>query len=101
MRRMIMSQSGRFAITGMEYEGCCFMTFKMEKGDGRQLIEALKSMSDYGIDREGLVGSAETAVFDKFDENIPAELLHKAYAADRLETADVTRRIEEIYNEFH
>ncbi len=100
MRRMIMSRSGRFGITGMEYEGCCYMTFKMEKGSGAELIKELKSLADSGIDRDSLVGSAETAVFDKYDENIPAELLHRAYAADRLETMDVSRRIGDIYREF-
>ncbi|MBO4414212.1 MAG: DEAD/DEAH box helicase [Clostridia bacterium] len=101
LRRMIMSESSRFGITGMEYEGCYYMTFKMEKGNGRSLSEALKRTADLGIDRDGLIGASETAVFDKFDENIPAELLHRAYAADRLETVDVTRRIGEIYDEFH
>ena len=53
-----------------------------------------------GIDCEALVQSGELPVFEKYDEYIPADLLRRAYAADRLRSDEVVRRLGEMLNEF-
>ena len=97
LRKFIAKNSAKFRISGMEYEGCCYMTFKMERGDGRELISYLsKKASSEGIDKSALVAPSECPVFEKYDDFIPSELLRDAYMADRLRTDEAVKRLAEI-----
>ena len=95
MRKFIMKNAARFKISSMEYEGCYYMTFKMEKGNGAELIAALREIAlREGIDKASLVSASECPVFEKYDDFIPSELLREAYMADRLRTDEVVKRLE-------
>ena len=85
----------------MEYEGCYFMTFKMEQGNGYELVTYLNELlrAD-GLKKETLVSPAECPVFEKYDDFIPSELLRKSYMADRLRTDEVIRRLREMLEEY-
>ena len=97
LRKFIAKNGAKFRISGMEYEGCCYMTFKMERGDGRELISYLsKKASSEGIDKSTLVAASECPVFEKYDDFIPSELLRDAYMADRLRTDEAVQRLAEI-----
>ena len=97
LRKFIAKNGAKFRICGMEYEGCCYMTFKMERGDGRELISYLsKKASSEGIDKSTLVAASECPVFEKYDDFIPSELLRDAYMADRLRTDEAVQRLAEI-----
>lgn len=97
LRKFIAKNGAKFRISGMEYEGCCYMTFKMERGDGRELISYLsKKASTEGIDKSALVAPSECPVFEKYDDFIPSELLRDAYRADRLRTDEAVKRLAEI-----
>lgn len=97
LRKFIAKNGAKFRISGMEYEGCCYMTFKMERGDGRELISYLsKKASSEGIDKSALVAPSECPVFEKYDDFIPSELLRDAYMADRLRTDEAVKRLAEI-----
>ena len=97
LRKFIAKNGAKFRISGMEYEGCCYMTFKMERGDGRELISYLsKKASTEGIDKSALVAASECPVFEKYDDFIPSELLRDAYMADRLRTDEAVQRLAEI-----
>lgn len=97
LRKFIAKNGAKFRISGMEYEGCCYMTFKMERGDGRELISYLsKKASSEGIDKSALVAPSECPVFEKYDDFIPSELLRDAYMADRLRTDEAVQRLAEI-----
>lgn len=97
LRKFIAKNGSKFRISGMEYEGCCYMTFKMERGDGRELISYLsKKASTEGIDKSALVAPSECPVFEKYDDFIPSELLRDAYMADRLRTDEAVKRLAEI-----
>ena len=97
LRKFIAKNGAKFRISGMEYEGCCYMTFKMERGDGRELISYLsKKASTEGIDKSTLVAPSECPVFEKYDDFIPSELLRDAYMADRLHTDEAVKRLAEI-----
>ena len=100
VRRLIQSQAKRFGITGVEYEGCYFISFKMSGGSGADLLSTLAELAQEGIDTGALVGSAEIPVFDKYDDYIPADLLRHAYAVDRLNGAEAGKRILEISAEY-
>lgn len=100
LRKFIVRNGTRFKISGMEYEGCYFMTFKMERGNSSELISYLneKVMLE-GIDKNTLVSASECPVFEKYDDYIPAELLRDAYMVDRLRTDEVIKRLGELAEE--
>ncbi len=100
-RKFLGSRAFDYRLSGIEYEGCCFVTFKMERGNEKELAEGLaRDVAMYGIDCDSLVGAAENPVFEKYDPHIPASLLRKAYAADRLRADEAEKRIAEIAQEF-
>ena len=57
------------------------------------LFNKLANISSQGIDRESLVSPNEAPAFNKFDPMIPAELLRKAYIADKLRTDELEKRL--------
>ncbi len=89
-----------FKISGIEYSGCYYITFKMERGTGKEFIDYLNTMAlKEGIDTEELISSKENPVFEKYDSYIPSELLRHAYAQDRLQADEVIKRLSQISSE--
>ncbi len=101
LRKFITRQGNGFKISNLEFEGCYYMTFRMERGNDYELISHLASVAATdGIDCEALVESGEVPIFDKYDEHIPAELLRRAYATDRLRADEAERRLQELLAEY-
>ena len=100
VRRLIQSRSGQFGITGVEYEGCYFIAFKMSKGNDFELMQSLADEARAGIDPERLVSSGEVPLFEKYDDYSPADLLRHSFAVDKLNVAEAGRRILEIWEEY-
>lgn len=100
VRRLVQSRSGSFGITGVEYEGCYFIRFKMTKGNDFELMQSLAKQAKSGIDPEALVSSGETPLFEKYDDYIPTDLLRHAFAVDKLNAAEAGKRILEIFDEY-
>lgn len=100
VRRLIQSRSGQFGITGVEYEGCYFIAFKMSKGSDFELMQSLADEARAGIDPERLVSSGEVPLFEKYDDYIPADLLRHSFAVDKLNAAEAGKRILEIWEEY-
>ena len=101
VRKLLAQNAAAFGITGIEYEGCYFINFKMSRGNDYELIHALAEQIRYGaVDAESLVGIGEAPVFEKYDDYVPAELLRRAYATDKMNLAEAEGRILEIENEF-
>ena len=100
LRKLIAAESGRLGITGIEYEGCYFIKFKMTKGRDADLVDLLTKRVEQGISAEELVAKGEIPVFGKYDDMIPTDLLRKAYAVDHLNPAEAGGRILEISKEF-
>ena len=100
VRRMIQRESKHFGITGVEYEGCYFIRFRMSKGSDYELMEALARQCDGGVDPMELVGSGELPVFEKYDNYIPADLLRASFATDKMNPSEAAKRIAEIFGEY-
>lgn len=101
LRKYVAANGAKFGISNIEFEGCCYITFRMERGDGRELISYLcEKIAREGIDRNALIGKSESPIFEKYDGCIPGELLRRAYAEDRLRTDEVCRRLPEILDEY-
>jgi len=97
LRKYISHNAKSLGITGIEFEGCYYMTFKMETdGDELMLRLADRLRDTGGIDCMSLVESGEIPVFDKYDNYIPASLLRRAYSVDRLQADEAERRIFEL-----
>ena len=101
VRRLIARHATAFGITGVEYEGCYFITFKMSRGNDYELISRLsEELRADRLDPESLVSNSEIPVFEKYDDYIPADLLRHAYAVDKLNPDEATRRVFEIEEEY-
>lgn len=100
LRKYIASHGAKEKISGMEFEGCCFITFKMERGSGADLVADLyEQINARGIRCEELIGPTENPVFEKYDDFIPGDLLRKAYAADKMCAPEAEAVIRRLYEE--
>ncbi len=97
LRKMINTVSQPLGISGLDFEGCYYMTFRMERGDEVSLINMLcDAFGDGAYDSVNLVSPKELPSFEKYDEYIPGDLLRHAYATDRLNVKEASRRICDI-----
>jgi ATP-dependent Lhr-like helicase len=101
LRKYIKKNAAANGISGIEFEGCYYITFKMEKVNDIDFIARLLD----GVEREGiicehLVENSEIPVFEKYDNYIPHDLLRKAYAADKLRADEAEETIRAIFEEF-
>ena len=101
LRKFIAHNASLCKISNLEFEGCYYLTFRMERGNDYDLISHLAGIVETdGIDCETLVQSGEVPIFEKYDEHIPGELLRRAYAADRLRADEAEERVREILGEY-
>ncbi len=100
LRRMIGSVAPSFGISGMDYDGCNYLCFRMERGSGEELLSCLwREYSSVFATEQSLVGPKELPIFEKYDQYIPAELLRHAYATDRLNLHEAIVRVGQIKKE--
>ena len=92
LRKYLQMNASYFAIYGLEYDGCYYMTFKCEKDADELLRMIRRKMAHDTIETIDLVGKGECPIFEKYDPCIPPELLRRAYAADKLRTDEMKRR---------
>ena len=94
LRRLLAKNAARLGISDIRAEGCCYLTFKARREDGEMLPARLGAiLRENGLDPETLVGASEAPAYDKYDEFVPAELLRRAYATDRLNPTEVIARV--------
>ncbi len=101
LRKYIQKNSRENGISGIEFEGCYYISFKMEKTSDLAFITDLLSRVEHdGIDCFSLVENGEIPIFEKYDAYIPHELLRRAYAADKLRADEVEAQIRLIFEEY-
>ncbi len=101
LRKYIAANAKQFRISGIEFEGCCYMTFKMEQPSDYDFIAALcRKVEREGIDRDALAAMGDAPVFEKYDDFVPIELLRRAYAEDKLRVDEVEVRLRDILSEY-
>ena len=101
LRKLIAANSARFGISGIEFESCSYIIFKMERANGRELVSELCDI----IEREhpdpiSLIANNDNPAFDKYDPFIPNELLRAAYAADKLDMSELYIRLPQLKAEY-
>ena len=94
LRRYLTKNAGPFKLTGMDFEGCYYMTFKLEGGRGDELMRYISDrIGREGIDLDSIISPNESPVFEKYDDYIPSELLRKAYKYDKLRADEIINRV--------
>ena len=98
VRRILKRYAGQLGISSVEYEGCYYISFKMEGTNEDELcgkiLELIKE--EGGITPEELVFDSECPAVDKYDYLLPPSLLRKAYARDRLNLPEALETIDKI-----
>ena len=85
VRKMLSEIRDKFKISSVDYSRCYYISFRMERGSGEELLHELKrKLFVEKPDLYLLSASGENPIFDKYDPFIPAELLRRAYSEDRL-----------------
>ena len=83
-------------ISNISYDGCNYITFRLDSGSEEAFIQKIKrDVAEGEMDCTELVFPSETPIVDKYDRYIPSELLRKAYATDRLSADEVQKRMKE------
>ena len=95
LRRYLTANARELGISGLEFEGCYYMTFRLD-GSREDFLAALADLAREPIDCNALVAPSEQPLFDKFDPLVPGELLRRAYACDRLRPDEAEARIAEL-----
>ncbi|MBQ4137791.1 MAG: DEAD/DEAH box helicase [Clostridia bacterium] len=97
LRKLIAANAARFGISKIEFDGCNYITLKMEKANGKELLSGLCDILEYERPEPiSLIGKTDSPAFDKYDPFIPSELLRKAYAADKLDLTELYTRLPEL-----
>ncbi len=95
LRRYLVRNAGAFRLTGMDFEGCYYMTFKLEGGRGEDMMKMIGDrIRKNGIDPAALISPGEAPVFEKYDAYVPTDLLRKAYRTDKLRTDEIIARAD-------
>jgi len=92
MRRLLQANSASFGLCSLEFEGCYYMTFRLENGRGDHLLRHLTDVILRGVDPYALVGENEAPTFNKYDPYVPKALLRRAYAEDKLRCDEIEAR---------
>ena len=97
LRKTLGALSRDFGISGIDYEGCYYLKFRMERGNPYDLLNCLRSeLTAFSVSPQMLIRDSELPVFEKYDRYVPAELLRSAYATDKLNVSEAQIRIEEL-----
>ena len=100
--RYLKFKANEFGISNVSYDGCNYITFRLDKYDEKTFSELLwNDVKNNGVICSELIAPGETPINDKFDVNIPTALLQKAYAIDKLDGREMTERIKTLYKQFH
>ncbi len=95
-RKYLKKYANELGVSSIEFEGCNYMTFKLDTQDGNEWLSRLADkVRAQGIDCDALMEHGEIPIFEKYDDCIPAELLRRSYATDRLRADEVTTRVSE------
>ncbi len=98
LRRFLTANAHALGVSGIEFEGCRYISFRME-GTREAFLARLRNVCARGIDADALVFPSELPLFDKYDAFIPGELLRRAYARDRLEPNEAEEYLSSLLAE--
>ncbi len=97
VRKLLHHYAGELGISGIEFEGCYYLSFKMEQQGAEDISAKLLSLMERdGLTVYDLVKESDAPAFDKYDPYIPPSLLRKAYATDRLNLDEAKKRLADL-----
>jgi len=93
LRRYLGQFKDEFRLSKIEFAGCYYLTFRMERGQGEDLLRTMEGrLCRLGLDAGELIAETETPVYEKYDGFLPGELLRAAYREDKLRTDEIEAR---------
>ena len=96
-RRYLTKKATELGVSDVHSEGCCYITLKASRENASRLLSRMRELlNTEELSPLSLVSDSESPAYDKYDELIPAELLRRAYASDRLDTEEMKKRFTEI-----
>ena len=96
VRRALLHFAPQLGISEIRSEGCVYITFRREGGEGEDLLFALSSLLAASPDTpDFLVSEREAPALEKYDRLVPPSLLRAAFAKDRLCLDEVKTRLLE------
>ena len=98
LRKLIQYHAKELGVSDIEYDGCYYLKFNLEKDTSNGFWNILNDMvqKEGGVNCEKLVEIGDVPIFDKYDYYVPNKLLMQAYATDRLRADEVEKRILEM-----
>ena len=101
LRKALGRISADFGISGIDYEGCYYIKFRMERGTPKELFMRIwTEFEAVGDNVQLLVGKSELPIFEKYDRYVPAELLRSSYAVDKLNAREAKGRAAEMLEKY-
>ena len=95
LRRYMGQFADKYKISKIEFEGCYYLMFRMERFDGLSLLSDMgRRIREEGISLDHLIGLSECPVYEKYDGFIPSELLRIAFREDKLRSDEILNRSE-------
>ena len=92
-RRTLRHYAHDLGIGEIRGEGCYYITFRGGRETPERLLARLSALLSKSPPKPSeLVGEEESPCFDRYDKYIPAPLLRRAYAEDRLALDEVMHR---------
>ncbi|MCL2500500.1 MAG: DEAD/DEAH box helicase [Defluviitaleaceae bacterium] len=79
----------KFGLTDIEYGDWYYIRLNINKGDGNELINDIKSFFNHNSDLNSLVGEKENPVYERYDVYVPQELIRKGYVVDKMDGSEV------------
>lgn len=92
-RRFLVRKATELGVSDIHSEGCCYITLKASRENASRLLSRIKELLlSEELSALSLVSDSEAPAYDKYDHLIPAELLRRAFAADRLDAEEMKKR---------
>lgn len=89
--KFLQKNAKRLGITKVEFDGCNYITFKCTD-EPSVILERIKRISAEEFTAESLIPASSCPVYEKYDSYIPASLLKKAYALDKMNVEEMKER---------
>ncbi len=99
-RRYFQANAVKLGISGIEFSGCEYITFKYEGDAGTLLLKISEDIEKNGTQAFSSVSPTECPNYDKYDRFLPPSLLREAYVSDRLDAEGAARAMRRITEEY-
>ncbi len=97
LKRFLIHECSReLRISSVENTNSYYLTFKLSGAGERELTDCMKRLASRDIDPRELAGDNEYPVREKYDANVPQDLLLEAFCRDSLDVKELKEYISQL-----